>query len=261
MKNQTKTLIAVNTIGFAAVLVVNYLANSLPLNGKNTGELSDLYPNLFVPAGLTFAIWGVIYTWLLALVVCQIAALFSDRLMTRVEPLVQKTGWLFAVICVYNVLWLFAWHWQQLLASLLIMIYMLKSLVDLSEKTGSGRFKANMLEKWLVHAPFGIYQGWITIALIANITATLVAFHWNGFGVPEHIWTIAVIGAGVAVAAYMLWRQHNIFHGLAVAWALFGIWLKRSGAGDAPEISGVALAGMGIVLVLSAWYSRKWLSY
>lgn len=83
MKNQTNTLIAANTLGFAAVLAVNYLANSLPLNGKNTGELSDLYPNLFVPAGLTFAIWGVIYTWLLALVVWQVAALFSARLMAR----------------------------------------------------------------------------------------------------------------------------------------------------------------------------------
>ncbi len=30
-----------------------------------TGELSDRYPNLFVPAGFTFAIWGLIYLLLL----------------------------------------------------------------------------------------------------------------------------------------------------------------------------------------------------
>jgi len=27
----------------------------------STGDLSDLYPNLFTPAGLTFSIWGLIY--------------------------------------------------------------------------------------------------------------------------------------------------------------------------------------------------------
>ena len=45
-----------NLLGFLGTVIVNALANILPLNGITTGELSDLYPNLFVPAGLTFAI-------------------------------------------------------------------------------------------------------------------------------------------------------------------------------------------------------------
>ncbi|HNX79137.1 MAG TPA: hypothetical protein PKJ24_04610 [Prolixibacteraceae bacterium] len=59
-----------NILFFAGMVVMNYLANALPLNGKNTGELSDAFPNLFVPAGITFSIWGVIY--LLLLLVCII---------------------------------------------------------------------------------------------------------------------------------------------------------------------------------------------
>ena len=51
----------INVVLFAGMLVMNYLANALPINGKTTGELSDSFPNLFVPAGLTFSIWGVIY--------------------------------------------------------------------------------------------------------------------------------------------------------------------------------------------------------
>ena len=46
-----------NIVAFAGVLVVNYLANALPIGGNTTGALSDLYPNLFTPAGLTFSIW------------------------------------------------------------------------------------------------------------------------------------------------------------------------------------------------------------
>ena len=49
---------------FAAMITVNALANILPINGLGTGDVSDSYPNLFAPAGLTFAIWGVIYVLL-----------------------------------------------------------------------------------------------------------------------------------------------------------------------------------------------------
>ncbi|MFZ2338580.1 MAG: hypothetical protein WAW07_02520 [Bacteroidales bacterium] len=44
----------INVVLFAVMLVMNYLANALLLNNKTTGELSDSFPNLFVPAGLTF---------------------------------------------------------------------------------------------------------------------------------------------------------------------------------------------------------------
>jgi hypothetical protein len=43
------------------MVIVNYLAVALSLNNKTTGELSDQHPNLFVPPGFTFSIWGVIY--------------------------------------------------------------------------------------------------------------------------------------------------------------------------------------------------------
>jgi hypothetical protein len=66
-----KILQITNIIGFIAVVAVNTLANTLPINGKTTGELSDAYPNLFVPAGYVFAIWGVIYLLLLAFTVYQ----------------------------------------------------------------------------------------------------------------------------------------------------------------------------------------------
>jgi hypothetical protein len=42
------------------MIVLNVLANALPLGGRTTGEISDAYPNLFAPAGYTFAIWGLI---------------------------------------------------------------------------------------------------------------------------------------------------------------------------------------------------------
>lgn len=48
-------------LSFFAMIAVNALANILPFNGMNTGEISNLYNVLFTPAGYVFSIWGVIY--------------------------------------------------------------------------------------------------------------------------------------------------------------------------------------------------------
>jgi hypothetical protein len=50
------------TLSFAAMVAVNALANILPINGLNTGEVSALYPSLFTPAGLTFQ-YGASFTF------------------------------------------------------------------------------------------------------------------------------------------------------------------------------------------------------
>ena len=83
-----------SAIAFAAVIAVNGLANALPLNGANTGVLSDEIPNLFVPAGLTFAIWGVIYLLLAGYVFAVIREAWAParrRGFSR-EPLTLQPG-------------------------------------------------------------------------------------------------------------------------------------------------------------------------
>ena len=261
MQTNTRTLIAANLLGLAAVLIVNYLAVSLPLFGKSTAQLSDQYTNLFVPAGITFSIWGVIYSWLLVWAGVQIAALFSPAMMTRIGPGVQKLGWTFLATCLYNIAWLFCWHLELVGLSIVGMLYLLTGIMQLNRRAGVGQFSEGRWEKWLAHAPFGIYQGWITIALIANVTAFLVAIRWSGWGVGESVWAVIMIVTGTLLACVMVWRQNNVFHGLAVAWALFGIYLKRNAAGDAPDVSTAAMAGMTLVLLFVVLRSRRWLAY
>ena len=66
---------------------VNGLANALPINGIQTGKISDKYFTLFTPAGYVFAIWGVIYLGMLAYMVYQ--ALPSQR----TNPRLRAIGW------------------------------------------------------------------------------------------------------------------------------------------------------------------------
>ncbi|HRI60731.1 MAG TPA: hypothetical protein PK228_13430, partial [Saprospiraceae bacterium] len=250
-----------NILGFAAIVTVNFLSASLPLNGKTPGQLSDQYPNLFVPAGLTFAIWGVIYLVLLAWVLPQVAGLFSQKQLAYAAPGVENVGWFFFLTCILNIAWLFAWHWEQIEISVVVMVCLLTTLIVLNEKIRNGRAKVNDYEKWLAHTAFGLYQGWITVALIANVTALFVASGWQGFGIPESTWAILMIATGACLAVFMVLSRNMIFHGLAVAWALLGIYLKRSEVGNAEPVAYFAVGGMMLVLAAIAVRWSRWRAY
>ena len=55
-----------NITAFIAVLLVNYLSNTGMMNNTTIGEVSAQVNTLFTPAPYAFAIWGLIYLFLLA---------------------------------------------------------------------------------------------------------------------------------------------------------------------------------------------------
>ncbi len=231
----------INVAAFALMVFMNYLANALPLNNKTTGQLSDQYPNLFVPAGITFSIWGAIYLMLLGFCIVQ----FRDQN----KSLVLSIGWAFAISCLLNVLWILAWHYEQLPLSLLFMLGLLVTLILINISLRS-------TPHGLIKAAFGIYLGWLCIATIANVTALLVNYNWGGWGISHETWTIIMILAGAIITILAIIRFQNPYIGLAVVWAFIGIILKRQG--DVQSIVIVSLIGIVMVAVVTAWmFMRK----
>jgi hypothetical protein len=230
-----------NLILFAGMMVMNYLANALPLNNRTTGELSDSFPNLFVPAGITFSIWGVIY--LLLIVYCIVQFTGSN------QSVIADIGWFFAISCVLNGLWIVFWHYGKLPASLIVMIGLLISLIYIN-------LYIRELPFGFIKAAFGVYLGWICIATIANVTALLVDTGWNGFGISEEAWTIIMILVGTLLVTLTLYRLANPFIGLSVIWAFTGIILKRHE--DFRSIVITAAAGITIVTIVTIYgFFRK----
>ena len=221
-----------NILFFAAMIVMNYLANALPLNGKTTGELSDAYPNLFVPAGVTFSIWGIIYTMLIIFCVVQFT--------TANQSVISRFGWLFGITCLFNALWIVAWHYERLPLSLILMLGLLVSLIWIN-------IFIKDMPYGFIKAAFGIYLGWICIATIANVTALLVTSGWGGFGISEETWTIIMILVGTLVVALAIWRFDNPFIGLSVVWAFIGIMIKRS-----PDVRSIFLTAAVAMILVSA---------
>lgn len=224
----------INLILFAGMIVMNYLATALPLNNKSTGELSDSFPNLFVPAGITFSIWGVIY--LLVLVYCVVQFTGSNQIV------ISNISWLFGISCILNALWIVTWHYGKLPLSLFVMLGMLVTLIYIN-------IIIKDLPSGLIKASFGIYLGWICIATIANVTTLLVHYNWNGFGISEEIWTIIMISVGALIVSLTLYRLNNPYIGLSVIWAFTGIIIKRQG--DYRSIVITAAIALSIVAVIT----------
>jgi hypothetical protein len=246
MKRSTVILAALNALSFVAMVVVNGLANALPLNGRGTGEISDSYPNLFVPIGLTFSIWGLIYLLLLGFTLFGLVVALKGS--ERAEG-VKRLGPFFFLSSLANLGWIFAWHWERLALSLVLMLVILASLILGYLRLGIGRERFDLWGKLFLQIPFSVYLGWITVATIANVTALLVSLEWGGFGLSEVVWTVIMILAAVVITLAMIMTRGDVAYTLVVVWALLGIFLKRSAADDAPAVAWTAIIGAAALLV------------
>ena len=245
-KRSQSILSILNLFGFLGTVVVNALAVTLPLNHKTTQQLSDQYPNLFVPAGLTFSIWGLIYILLAIFVIYHLIVTFRKG-ESGLNPF-KKIGSLFFISSLLNIGWIFSWHYEIVPLSLVIMLLLLGCLLAIYVRLGVGKKGPTKKEQYLVHLTFSVYLGWITIATIANVTALLVDLNWNRFGLSEQFWAVAVIVVGIAITLSILFRRQDIYYCLVVDWALLGILLKRL-ADSVPVQSVIVVTIVGLVLI------------
>ncbi len=235
-------------IAYLGMIAVNMLANALPINNLSTGEVSELYPNLFTPVGLTFSIWGLIYALLAFYILYQFGFFQEDKGRSK-EGLFKTLGIYFIITSIANMAWIYAWHYTLVGLSLLIMIALLVCLIKVANLLNKQDF--SLKDKFFVRLPFTIYFGWITIATIANVTAFLVSLNWDGFGMAEHIWTILVLIVGAVIGILRMLKDKSIAYGLVFIWAYIGILIKHtSSAGFAGEYGGII---MTVVLCIFAF--------
>jgi benzodiazapine receptor len=213
---------SLNVLAFAITVVVNGLASSLALNGRTTAEVSDMYFTLVTPAGYVFSIWGVIYTLLLVFVVFQ--ALPSQR----EKPFLKQISGLFVLGSVFNVVWLFLWHYDQIVLSVVLMFALLATLIAVYLRLGIGKTSVTVKERAMVHLPFSVYLGWITVASIANVASALVSVGWNGFGLADETWAVLVIAVALLITLAVIATRKDVAYSLVLIWALVGIAVNQS---------------------------------
>ena len=242
MKNPIIRQISV-IIAVIATIAVNGLANALPLNNQSTGEISDRFQVFFVPAGYVFSIWGLIYIGLI------LFAIFQALPGQKENPHLIGTGYLFVLSCLANIAWLFLWHYEEFVLTLVAMFALLGLLVSIYLRLGIGKVKVSSSERWLVHVPFSVYLGWITVATIANVTTTLNYLNWNGWGINPAIWAVIMMVISAVVAVIVLLTRNDIAYVLVIIWALFGIGVKQSNTSLVATSANVLASLLLIIMV------------
>jgi len=222
MRNKPIKIFAL--IAYTFMVFVNFLANSLPINNRSTGEISEAYPNLFAPAGFAFSIWGSIYLFLGAYLIYQF--IYSNKKENKKkEEFLKKVNLLFILTSIANIFWIFSWHYDFIGISVLIMGILLISLLKISKIIAAEKLTSK--DNLFISIPFNVYFGWITVATIANITVFLVSVGWNGFGISDFIWTSIVLVAGAIIGILRMNKSKSTSYGLVLVWAYFWIFFKH----------------------------------
>lgn len=253
-RNQKQLILRISVlITFIAVVVINALANILPINGIGSGEVSDLYANLFAPAGITFTIWSLIYVLLGVYSVYQLG-LFQKDPDKMPNELLNEIAIYFSISSLANFSWIFAWHYQIIWLSLILMLIIFASLALIYIRIWQAvkAQKLTMSEQWFIRLPFSVYFGWITIATIANIVTFLVSIGFGGFGLAESIWMIIVVLVGMIIGGVTIFLHRDAAYGLVLIWAYAGILIKHlSVDGFNNQYPEVVWTVVGALVVLS----------
>jgi hypothetical protein len=240
----------INVLSVALALTVNILANALPLNGQNTGEISDRFDVFFVPAGYVFSIWGVIYIGWIAFLVYQFLPAQRDN------PRLERLGYWFALSGVFNAAWLFCWHYNLFGLSVLVMLALLGSLILSYLRLDVGRTAIGAAERWCVDIPFSVYLGWVSVATIANFTSWLYDIRWDGFGLDPQVWAVIMLAVASLLGILMAFTRRDAGYLFVFVWAFAGIGVKQA-AFPLVAVSAWIAAGLALGLAVYAIVMRR----
>lgn len=222
-------------------LVVNFLANALPINGQTSAEVANRLPIYFVPANYVFSIWGVIYTLLIAYGIYQ--ALPAQR----EHPVLRRIGYWFVLSSIANSTWLVLFHYEYFPLTMIAMLMVLGSLIAIYLQLGVGQGAVSRADRWLIQIPFSVYLGWITVATVANASYVLYDANWDGFGISGPLWAAIMLVVAAVVTLLVIIRHRDVAYTAVIVWALVGIIVKQ---GDTPLVA--VTAGVMAVVVAGA---------
>ena len=242
-----------NLFSVILALIVNILASALPLNGQNTGEISDRFHVYFVPAGYVFAIWGVIYLSWIAFTIFQFQA------SQKASPRLQRLGYLFAIGNIANAAWLFCWHYNRFGLSVLVMLTLLGLLIASYLHLNVNRSSVAWTEYWAVDVLFSVYLGWITVATVANITDWLYLVGWDGLGISAQVWAVIMLVVASLLGLAMALTRRDVSYLAVLVWAFVGIAVKQVSTPTVALSAWIAAAFVSGCIIYS-WLGRQFAS-
>lgn len=240
-----------NTVTLLIALVVNYLSNTGIFNSKTIGEVSKKYNTLFTPAGYAFSIWGLIYLLLISFVAYQ----WYFWLKERKDEVIHRIGGWFMLANIANASWVVAWIYEYTGLSVLIMLVLLVSLIQIVRRLDLERWDAPLDIILFVWWPICIYIGWIILATVANISAFLISLGWKGGTLLEESWTIVLILISTFIYTVLIYIRNMREAALVGVWGLVAIAYRQWN--EQPEIVYAALLNAFVLLSYASYHGYK----
>jgi len=183
------------------------------------------------PAGYAFAIWGLLYVWLL------LHAGYG-LLMRADDKAWDAPRWPLFVSLGLGAIWLELAKQMPVMAVVLIWVMTGCALLALLRCPPKPGVK---IDRWLLRAPIAAYAGWLTAA--AGVGTGVVM---TGYGLLSPVAVALVMLVPILLLAMAVQiRTEAPEYGAAVLWAL--IALVVANATDAPVVALAAFVGAGIV--------------
>ncbi len=241
-----------NFIVIIAVILWNYLANSMGIHGNTVSSLSSEYFNLFTPASYAFGIWGLIYLALLALGIYQLKKGVFDK---KDDHFIRQMGPWLIIANLANALWILFWLLEYTGLSVLLMFIILISLLVIVVRLNMEKEVAPMGILLWVWWPVCLYSGWIVVASIANTAAWLVKIGWHpAWG--ETSWTLIMTGIAMLINIYMILSRNMREFAFVGIWALTAISVRHWNSNEALQWTGLVAAIIILVFIAVNGYKN-----
>ncbi|HEX6910171.1 MAG TPA: hypothetical protein VF142_07245 [Longimicrobium sp.] len=209
------------------------------------GSVSDRFPTYVVPAGYAFSIWGLIFA------LCIAYAVWQALPARRESPLLRRVGWLTAAAFAGSTLWQFAFPAGLYNVSVVLIVTTLATLALAVGRMVNRRAPFSTAERVLVWLTCGVYLGWITVATVANVAQTLVAYGVMELGLSGEAWGMVMLGAAALIASLVTLATRNAAYPLAVAWALVAVYVARRGPPLVTQSATVAMVALAAAAVVA----------
>ena len=206
-----------------------------------SGGVFSSEATLIAPGVPAFSIWAVIYVGLF--VVTLWYWLPSDRTAVRLGPIAG----LVAASMLLNAAWILVVQASLVPLSVLVIATLAVVLGMLNDRLSRSR-PSSRVEALVIDGTFGLYLGWVSVAVCANVASALVDVGTAATGIGATVATVAVL-ALVGVLGWVLSRRLPGRLGIPVGivWGL--AWIAYQRSHGAPESMPVAL----FAAVVAAW--------
>jgi hypothetical protein len=225
---KVKSLAILNFVFFVIAFAVSNLSQLKIFGGVTNADISNKYATVFTPAGITFAIWGVIYLSLFGFTIYHLIRAFKDDVDSEASVAVLKIGNLFIINNIATTFWVFAFTYEYILASMILIIIQLITLLMIFIRLGFYDIHKSLTNKIFTQFPLSIYFAWLCVANVANISLYLVSIDFKGindFGEIE--FALVMVAILTLISYFIVGAKRNIFFGFVAIWSLYGIQIKR----------------------------------